>query len=154
MNKKQYIIIISFLFITGCELIENIKKEYIDWDSLLNAPKNEKGWFPPLFNKNLPFQNIIFNIIIVYDLDTNNIWGRFEYSNDFLNSFSFQINPYENNYYMIDRDKRRIRKIGFDDNKIDLYFTENIDKETWYYFINTNEKCIYFCNFIFDYRNH
>jgi hypothetical protein len=103
----------------------------------MNAPENEKAWFPPLFKDNLSLKNNISNIIIFNDLDTNNVWGEFVYLNNTYNDLSSRINPYIKN-----------GERGFTENKIKLYFTEIDEKRIWYYYIDTNEKIIYFYNYL------
>jgi len=152
MNKKIIFIIFILLFLSGCELIEVIKYEYKDWDSLMKASENQKGWFPPLFDGSLPFNNKIKDITILFNLDTNRIWGKFAYTDDFIDNLPIQVKEYNIKYNMLDRDNKRIKKIGYNENKINYYFTEENTNEKsydyeWYYFVNNYEKYIYFCNF-------
>ena len=37
-----------------------------------------------------------------------------------------------------------MRKMGFDENKIDFYFTENQSEKVWHYFVDTSSYLIYF----------
>jgi hypothetical protein len=139
--KTIFLPLIFCLFcLIDCDIL---KHEYADWESLMDAPENEKGWFPSLFRYNLLLENNIFNIVVFNDLDTNKVWGKFVYLNNIYKDLPLQINPYINN----DRDKHHISKIGFDNSKIELYFTESQDNGVWYYFIDTDERIIYFFNF-------
>jgi hypothetical protein len=94
----------------------------------------------------LPLKDNISNIVIFNDLDTNDVWGEFVYLNNVYKNLPFQIEPYINNFVINDRDKRRMDKIGFNNDKINLFFTENQDDRVWYYFIDTGKGIIYFDN--------
>jgi hypothetical protein len=146
MNRIKYLII-CFICLSGCFFLENVKQEYADWESLMSASGGEKDWFPPLFNNNSPFQNDIFNIVVIGNLDIYTAWGKFTYSNVSFIDFPVQANPYMHNYVMNNIDKICMRKIGFDDTKIKLYFSEEQGHWLWHYFIDTDENIVYFCNF-------
>jgi hypothetical protein len=147
MNRIHVLLVLCLLYFSNCDTQRN---EYADWGSLMDAPEIQKDWFPPLFKvkDNLIFQNNIFNIVIINDLDTNNVWGRFIHINN-IHKYNeiISINPYTNSSLMNNRDKGRMNKIGFDENKIKLYFTEIQEDKIWHYFINTDAGVIYFCNF-------
>ena len=159
MNKKQSLIIFCLFFLFGCDFLDTIRREHTDWESLMSVPENEKGWFPPLFDGSLSLQEKVFDVVIINDPSTLNVWGRFSYSDDLFVNFPVEVNYFMNNYIMLDIHRRRLRRIGFNESKIDLYFTQNqtIDgvwrDRIWYYFININERRIYFFNFFLDQIN-
>ncbi len=141
MKNKIILVILLlcllFVFI-GCNL-DIIKTNYTDWDALVNASENQKGWFPPLFKSNLSFENKVYNIVIFNNIDTNVVWGKFNYSDDLLNYLPMQISAYRKSVVF-----RSMRKMGFDENKIDFYFTENQSEKVWHYFVDTSSYLIYF----------
>ena len=149
MNRIHIILIFCLFCLSGCDFIETLKREYADWGSMMNAPEPQKSWFPPLFDGNLSFQDKIFNVIIMYRIDNTHVWGRFNYSNDFLNHLPMQLNSHISDIVKSARHERSMNRIGFHNNRIDYYFVE-IDtrhNRIWLYFIDANENIIYFHNF-------
>ena len=147
--KKIIYLLIFCSFLNGCDVF---KREYSNWEDLMDTSENQKGWFPPLFNDNILLKNNIINIILYYDIDTNRIWGKFNYLNDIINDLPIEINSYINNTFILNRVERNLKKIGFKSENIKLYFTENQIQHNriWYYFIDTEENIIYFCNFFYN----
>jgi hypothetical protein len=143
--NRIHLLLIFCLYFSGCDTLRN---EYADRGSLMDAPESQKSWFSPLFKgkDNYIFENNIFNVVIINDLDTNDVWGRFIYLND-IHKYNETINPYTNAFLMNNRNKRRMNKVGFDEGKIKLYFTEIQDDKIWHYFINADAGVICFCNF-------
>jgi len=157
MKKINILILFCFLCFhgcycveAGCYYIETIKNKYADWESLTTAPENLKGWFPPLFKTELSFENKISNIIIYNDVSSIEIWGKFNYSNNFLSDLPMQVNLYNGNVVMDKRQKRIMRRIGFRESKVKLYFYENETlhsrNSVWHYFVDTDKSVVYFCN--------
>ena len=165
MNRWQGLVIIALclLHLTQCTKVGNIRTEYADWEALMKANENEVGWFPPLFNNSdVLLEGNIFNIVIVNNPSRIDVWGKFTFSDNFLNYFPLQLNPFENNLNIMDnRHKKLMSRIGFEASKIDFYFVQISDDKflrysnrIWYYFVSTSENLIFFCTFwIQDYTS-
>lgn len=148
LNKILVLFIICLFSISGCYFLEIIKKEYADWESLINIPKNERIFYTPLFDGNISFKGKMFNIVVYYDLDSTSIYGKFDFKNDFLNDLPIQLKTFTKDQAINVRYKKQLKKMGFDDNKIEYYFYEILEwnKRTLYYFIDINKNIVYFAS--------
>ena len=146
IKKRIAQIIICTIMLCRCDNIETIRTEYANWDYIINASENEKGWFPPLFNENLSFNKNIYNIIIINDPSTMNVWGKLNYHDNIFENLHDQQNQYIDNIIVNNRDKRIMKRLGFDNENIEIYFNQNQIqyRMTWHYFIDTNDKTLYF----------
>jgi len=122
----------------------------MDWESILNATESQKGWFPPFFKTDLSFENSIFNIEIINNPSSMRTFGKFNYSDNFINEIQLENHLYLNDFEISNYEKRLMKRIGFRNDNIKYYFTEDQIQynRTWYYFIDINNNIIYFCNFI------
>ena len=90
----------------------------------------------------------MFNIVVYYDLDSTSIYGKFDFKNDFLNDLPIQLKTFTKDQAINVRYKKQLKKMGFDDNKIEYYFYEILEwnKRTLYYFIDINKNIVYFAS--------
>jgi len=168
MNRILYLVVLVFclLYLAGCG---NIREEFTDWEALMNATAGQKAVFPPLLsNSDVLLQGNIFNVIIIHHPSRSPVWGRFTFSDNFLDDFPLQLNPFETSYdgckrHISDRHRRQhervMRRLGFNARTVDFFFTESNDHRLsqrcpdssiwysyrpWYYFVNTKEQYIFF----------
>ncbi|MCL2800349.1 MAG: hypothetical protein FWD28_01140 [Treponema sp.] len=132
----------------ACNFFEVIKEEYADWESYMEAPELNRKWHSSLFDGSVSFRDKIVNIVTYYDMDSTKVWGKYNYTNNFFNDLPVELNQYTINTIEHNKDKKRLKKIGFDHNNIKSYFydvSERFsDKRVLYYFIDTKENTVYF----------
>ena len=151
---KKMLIICCILIFIGCDFIETVRNDFPDWDSIINASESQKGWFPPIFITDLSFHNKIYNVVIINDPSRVDIWGKFSFLDNILDDLNIHAIPYIHNVAMNSRDRRIMRRMGFIEENIDLYFTEKHEIHNmimvWHYLIDVNNEVIFFIS----YRSH
>jgi len=144
------------LFLSSCEWLseilnefETIEHRYANWQAILDTESNAQDGLPhllhPTLNGGVSLESYIFDVINLYDIDNNSVWGRFSYADNFFTHFDLDIEPF-NRYNYIDVNVwagRRMQRVGFDENKIDFYFFDR----PFTYLVNTEENVIYFLSF-------
>ena len=136
------------LFLRLCNAFETVRETHLDWESLMDRPDLQRGWYTALFADNITLQNNIHNITVYWFIDSLTVWGKFRYTNDFINYLPLQINHFSKEHIIPKRQRRLMQRIGFRERNIEFYFYEiqerHNTKWVWYYFIDTNENVIYF----------
>ena len=136
LNAVFLCCIFSFTVMISCSY-SDVKQNY--YKDLYKISDNQKMWLPEILYADEKIKDTVLEVFENHDLDTNEIWGRFQSDFDFSKMFADEkYNSFPLNQKKI---RKRLKQLGINDVQSSYFFSTKSFNCILYF---NSEKNLYF----------